>query len=131
MAAILALAAALVWHAAAPASAEDGDDPLPAPAGLQVAAERGSLDVTLDWDDVDGADSYWVRWRVSGPGKKLNEGVYVQSSGAEITVRRYGEWVARVQACDDAGCGAPAAKKFRAKKPRATPKATPEPAPEP
>ena len=108
------------------AGANDGDS-LPAPNELQASTERGSLDVALDWNDVDGAASYRVRWRVAGPDNKLNDGISVQSSDAVITVAFYGEWVARVQACDDAGCGAPVATKFRVRKPRATPDATPLP----
>ena len=126
---LLALAAALLAAALVligRAGADDGDG-LPAPAELRVTAERGSLDVSLDWDDVSGAAQYWVRWRPAGPDNRLNDGVHVQSSNAAITVARYGEWVARVQACDNAGCGAPAAKKFRARKPRAVPDITPLP----
>ena len=108
------------------AGADDGDR-LPAPANLQVSTERGSLDVSLDWDDVQGADSYRVRWRVSGPGNQLNDGISVQSSNAVITVARFREWVARVQACDSSGCGAPIAKKFRVRRPRAVPDITPLP----
>ena len=108
------------------AGANDGDG-LPAPNELQVSTQRGSLDVALDWNDVDGAASYLVRWRVAGPGNRLNDGISVQSSDAVITVASFGEWVARVQACDDAGCGAPVATKFRVRKPRATPDATPLP----
>ena len=37
------------------------------PTGLEVATEAGSLDVSLDWDDIDGAASYLVRWRQYGP----------------------------------------------------------------
>ena len=108
------------------AGADDGDT-LPAPTGLRVTAERGSLDVSLDWDDVSGAAHYRVRWRPAGPDNNLNDGVQVRSSSAVITVARYGEWVARVQACDDAGCGAPLAKKFRVRRPRAVPDITPLP----
>ena len=120
------LVAALVLIGLGRAGADDGDG-LPAPTGLRVAAERGSLDVSLDWDDVSGAAHYRVRWRPAGPDNKLNDGVQVRSSSAVITVARYGEWVARVQACDDAGCGAPVAKKFRVRKPRAVPDITPLP----
>ena len=99
---LLALIAALLVAALVligRAGADDGDR-LPAPAELRVATERGSLDVSLDWDDVEGADSYRVRWRVSGSGNQLNDGISVQSSNAVITVARFREWVARVQACD-------------------------------
>ena len=121
-AALLAAALVLIGRA----GADDGDG-LPAPEELRVAAERGSLDVTLDWDDVPGADSYLVRWRRAVRDSKLSDGVHVQSSNAAITVASYGKWVARVQSCDDAGCGAPAAKKFKARRPRAVPDITPLP----
>ena len=79
---------------------------------MSVSAVPGSLDVSVDWDDVPGASYYWLRWRESGSGNELNEGVAVLPSEAVIAVSGYGEWVARVQACNDAGCGAPAASKF-------------------
>ena len=31
---------------------DDGSKPPGQPAGLQIATERGSLDVSLEWDDV-------------------------------------------------------------------------------
>ena len=68
--------------------------------------------MSLDWDDVDGATHYLVRWRVAGPGNTLNAGVQVQSSDAGITVDDYGEWVVRVEACNDAGCGSPGTSRF-------------------
>ena len=82
------------------------------PTGLQVAAQPGSLDVSADWDDVDGAASYLVRWRKAGPGNELNEGVEVESSNADITVSGYGDWVVRVEACNDTGCGHPVARRL-------------------
>ena len=84
----------------------------PAPLVLQVSTAQGSLDVLVNWDDTDGADSYLVRWREAGPGNALNDGVNVASSNAAITVAGYGEWVVRVEACNDAGCGLGAAKRF-------------------
>lgn len=102
-----------------PVSAEEPEAPA-RPAGLRVATEQGSLGVSLDWDDVAGAARYWVRWRMAGPGNTLNPGVETTSSQADITVAGYGQWVARVQACNDASCGKPVTKKFRV-----------EPAPEP
>ena len=68
------------------------------PAGLRVEAQSGSLDVLVDWDDVPGAESYWVRWRVSGSGNHLNDGVKVRPSAASISVADNGRWLARVQA---------------------------------
>ena len=103
--------------------------PLPPPAkpsGLSVSTEPGSLDVSVDWNDVEGSGFYWVRWRpVDGT---LNEGVEVSSSSATIAVADYGEWVVRAQACNDSGCGQPVAKRFEVESaPEPTPTATPEP----
>lgn len=56
------------------------------PTGLQADATAGSLDVSVDWNDVAGASHYLVRWRVAGPGNTLNTGVEVQSSDTNITV---------------------------------------------
>ena len=103
-------------------------EPPARPTGLEAETEAGSLDVSLDWDDVDGAGNYWVRWRVAAPGEELNEGVEVESSDAEITVADYGEWVVRVQACNDADCGLPVTTRVEVE-PAAEPTPTPTPTP--
>ena len=87
-------------------------EPPAKPTGLQVSTQAGSLDVSVNWNDVDGADDYWVRWRTAGSGSELNEGLEVEESETELTVDDYGEWVVRVQACNDAGCGKPLAQRF-------------------
>ena len=127
---------ASVWAGTGPVGAQDGSEAPGKPAGLRVSTEQGSLNVTLEWDDVDGAASYLVRWRSVDNGEKLNDGISVQSSGVSITVADYGEWVVRVQACDDSGCGKPIAKRFAVNpdpnaSPTPTPTAThtPEPVP--
>ena len=86
------------------------ESPPPAkPSGLSLNTEAGSLEVGVDWDDVEGAADYLVRWRLHGPGQNLNEGVRPTSSDTRITVADYGKWVVRVKACSDAGCGPAAA----------------------
>ncbi len=75
-------------------------------------ATPGSLSVFVDWDDLPSVTHYLVRWRVAGPGNRLNEGVEVQSSDANVGVDDYGEWVVRVQACNSIGCGEYLAKRF-------------------
>ena len=49
------------------------------PTGLEVEATAGSLSVSVDWNDVAGADDYLVRWRGTGPGDQLNAGVEIHS----------------------------------------------------
>ena len=122
----LITALAVAWAGAGPADAQ-GEGEVPAkPAGLRIITEPGLLDVALDWDDVDGAARYWVRWRSVDTGEKLNDGIEVETSEAGITVADYGDWVARVQACNDTGCGKPLAQRFTVEP---DPKATPTPTP--
>ena len=100
---------------------------IPAPPSLlQVETQPGSLDVSVDWNDASGASYYKVYWRVAGFGNSLNEGVEAQSSDAGITVADHGEWVVRVEACNSAGCGPGAARRF-AVNPVPTATATPTP----
>ncbi|MCY4625655.1 MAG: hypothetical protein OXC99_11740 [Chloroflexi bacterium] len=83
------------------------------PSGLRSTTEPDSLHVSLDWDDGAGADSYTVRWRERVPGAKLNEGISVTTSSANITVTGSGEWVARVVACSGDNCGPPTFTRFQ------------------
>ena len=61
---------------------------------------------------MDGADEYLVRWRPAGPDQQLNEGLEPTSSTAAITVDEDGDYVVRVQACNEAGCGGAVAERF-------------------
>ena len=98
------------------------------PTGLQVKTEPGSLEVSLDWDDVPGPAVYRVRWRGTDSGSRLNEGVKVLSSDAVITVADYGEWMVRVQACGRVDCGRSAKLEFSTvPAPSAEPEDTPAP----
>ncbi len=125
---LLALVAVLfaTLSASSPALSQDGPQPPAAPRELEVSTKAGSLDVEVDWDDVEGATRYLVRWRTADQGGKLNEGEEVSVSGAEITVEDFGTWVVRVQACNDAGCGKPTAEKFEVE-PEPEAESTPEP----
>jgi len=134
IAATLALSFAILvmaWYAVSPAGAQGGGlEPPDRSSGLRISTAQGSLDVSASWNDVPGAASYWVRWRKSGPGNRLNDGVRVQTSGADFTVDAYGQWVVRIQACNDSGCGEPRARKFDVvPAPDATSTPTPEPTP--
>lgn len=73
------------------------------------------MDVSVDWDDVIGADDYLIRWRAHGPGQTLNDGIRSPSSETVVTVLSHGRYVVRVQACDQQGCGAPSATQFTTK----------------
>ena len=91
LALMLAASVSVLWTAASPAGAQDDGSGVPAkPEGLEVSTERGSLDVSVEWDDVDGAASYLVRWRTSDG--ELNEGVEVETFNAAITVADCCDW---------------------------------------
>ena len=120
------------------ATPESTETPPPAaaipakPTGVSVATQSGSLNVSVDWDDTSGATSYSVRWRQQGSGNSLNEGVKAQSSSASITVADYGNWVVRVEACNDSGCSAGNSRVFQVKQApasTATPVSTATPPP--
>ncbi len=98
-----------------PRAEHDAEPTTPEPTGLTVDDQQGSLAVAVDWNDVAGADHYLVRWGLADHDEGLNDEVEVQSSQAEITLANYGAWIVRVQACDDGGCGSPAAKGFEVK----------------
>ena len=112
LAVLLGLTLAAVWTVAGPAAADEGSDKPAAPAqpaGLRVATQQGSRDVSVAWDEVEKATHYLLRWRSVDNGGKLNEGVEKLSSSAAIKVADYGQWVVWVPACNDAGCGKPLA----------------------
>ena len=98
-----------------PRAEHDAEPTTPEPTGLTVDAQQGSLAVAVDWNDVAGADHYLVRWGLADNDEGLNDEVEVQSSQAGISLANYGAWIVRVQACDDGGCGSPAAKGFEVK----------------
>ena len=77
----------------------------PAPASFAVTATPGELDLWATWDSVEGADSYKLRWRQSGGEFAAGNAITVTDTQATITVSGYGEWEARLQACNDDGCG--------------------------
>ncbi len=135
---LIALAVSTTLVSYSPVHAFQGTQPPAKPTGLSVSTAQGSLNVGVEWDDVDGADEYWVRWRSFQPDHRLNDGVRTGSSATTITVAEYGEWVVRAQACNDAGCGEPLAKRFEVEPapdptttPTTEPTLTPEPTPEP
>ncbi|MCY4511664.1 MAG: SwmB domain-containing protein [Acidobacteria bacterium] len=100
--------------------------PPAAPGELSVTTEPGLLTVNLDWDDVAGAAEYWLRWRSVDRNEQLSRGVRIVTSEVSLTLPRSGVWVARVQACNDAGCGTPGARRFTVEPAPACEQAPPE-----
>ena len=105
LALVVALAVSINLISHSPANAFQGAQPPAEPTGLLVSTTAGSLDVSVDWDDVEGANEYRLRWRVAGPDQELNEGITTTSSEAVITVSGYGEWVVRVEGATTPAAG--------------------------
>ena len=76
------------------------------PANFAVTVEEGELDLSATWDALDGADTYRLAWRQDGGEFEADNAVSVMDASATITVSDYGRWVVRLEACNDAGCGA-------------------------
>ena len=124
-----ALLLAALWAGGNPAGAQDETEVPAKPTGLRVDTTQGSLDVSVDWNDVAGADDYLVRWRAKDG--NLNAGVRPTSSNAAITVSAYGRWVVQVKACNAAGCSTQTARHFVVEPaPTPTPSPTPTPTPD-
>ncbi len=75
------------------------------PTNFVLAAEAGKLDLTAEWDAVEGATSYRLRWRQDGGDFRPGDAITVADARATITVSGYGRWEVRLQGCNDAGCG--------------------------
>ena len=117
-----ALALAAIWAVGASSDVQAQEEKPANPTGLSVDTTQGSKDVSVDWNDVAGADDYLIRWRAADG--DLNAGERATVSNAEITVDDYGTWVVRVQACNNVGCSGPTARQF-AVEPNPTPEPTP------
>lgn len=89
-----------------------GDKP-DRPANLAVDVSPGELDISSSWDAAPGASSYKLRWRRPGQGFQRDDQVVVTDTQAIISVSGYGEWVVRVEGCNDAGCGKGASRRAR------------------
>ena len=78
--------------------------PLQPPASFAVSVTLGSLDVRAEWDEVEGATAYRLRWRQAGGEFEAANVIAVADASATITMSGYGEWEVQLQACNDAGC---------------------------
>ena len=76
-----------------------------APANLAVSATAGELDLSATWDALDGAASYQLSWRPADGDFEAGNAATVSDTSAAITVSGYGQWVVRLEGCNDAGCG--------------------------
>ena len=87
---IAALLFAVLWAAESPASvqAQTATEAPAKPTGLKVDPTAGSLAVSVDWDDVPGADEYEVRWRLHGPNQGAQSAAYCHVFGRADHCRR-------------------------------------------
>ena len=80
-------------------------EPPGAVANFAVSAEPGIKTLLATWDPAPGAASYKLRWRQSGGDFEASNAVTVADTGTTLAVSDYGQWEAKLQACNNAGCG--------------------------
>ncbi len=103
--ATLAAALAVVWATATPAGAQEEETTVPPkPTGLSVTADPGSLSMAAAWNAAEGATSYQVRWRRIKQSFLPDDSLTATNAAASFTLSRHGDWIVRVEACNDAGC---------------------------
>ena len=79
------------------------------PTGLELTqAAHPNHDINVTWDAVEDADNYKIRWRAEDA--SLGDPIFATTTQATVALDKYGAWVVRVEACNDAGCGKPASK---------------------
>ena len=71
---------------------------------FSISVEQGNLDLSAKWDEVEGSTFYRLRWRQPGGEFTDANTTTVTDTEATFTVSTYGEWEARLQACNQAGC---------------------------
>ena len=89
--------------------------PLPKPTGLTLAQSETSGDVNAEWDEVDNATRYKIRWRDSE--SRLGDHVYVTDTEYTVSLTEYDTWTIRVEACHASSCGEPTSKAITTKHP--------------
>ena len=75
------------------------------PANLSVSTSPGKLKLTATWDAAQGATSHLVKWRSLNGNFQAGGQVTTTKTTADFNVSEYGDWVVRVEGCNDAGCG--------------------------
>ncbi len=135
---LLTLAVVLItaWALTAAIPVNAQSDALPKPGGVNVQTTQGSLEVSVTWTSVSGAASYRVRLREAGPDNSFTDVATPTNASATFEVGGFGDWVVRVEACNDSGCGRGSAVQFTVADVQSTasgssePTPTPEPAPQ-
>ena len=84
------------------------------PTGLKLTQPLPlNHDINVTWEAVEGADNYKIRWRAEDA--SLGDPIFATTTQATIPLDEYGDWIVRVEACNDAGCGKPVAKTITTK----------------
>ena len=78
------------------------------PTNLVLAVNPGTTKLFADWDPITKSTSYQVRWRLRRQSFAADANQTSPESDAEIDLPSQGNWIIRVQACNDHGCGEPA-----------------------
>ena len=74
------------------------------PENLKVVAQSKPMSFRATWDAAAGATTYKLRWRPAGQGFHPDNQLTTASAEADFTVSSAGEWIVRLDGCNDAGC---------------------------
>jgi hypothetical protein len=85
------------------------------PTGLTLTQVSPGHNISVAWDAVEDSDNYKIRWRAADA--SLGDPIYATTTQATIQLDEYGDWVVRVEACNDAGCSKPASKTITTERP--------------
>ena len=94
------------------------------PRNLVVSNGPEALSRTATWEAAADATSYLLRWRLAGSDFEAGNEAVVTGTEATFTVSHAGEWVVRLEGCNEGGCGEEVALRF-------TVDPAPEPSPQP
>lgn len=89
--------------AGATSSAKPTSKP-PKPTGYTLETRTASLDISASWDATPDAEYYALSWRKRGLGFDSANKLTLQTNRGQFSVPDHGEWLVRLDACNDLGC---------------------------
>ena len=76
------------------------------PTAFEIVTQAGKKELAARWGfAAGGVSNYKLSWRLADGSFESGNEVSVAIARATITMPDYGEWLVRLQACNDVGCG--------------------------
>ena len=84
-----------------------------APSSLSVNSTPGELGMSATWGAASGATSYLLQWRRYQESFQSGNQKTTTGASATFSVPAQGDWVVRVEGCNESGCGRGASRRLR------------------